>query len=270
MSLLQEIQDAAVDASVPISTLLRKCAVLAARLNNDELRAWVAKELNGYENDADTPDYRILGAHATGHLAGPFGSGYKNITIPPMVLPEWGRKFAEQVRFTQPIATVEGIGPHPEDRAVDLIVKELKVAQPAWHSQVRVCYPGSKTACDWLLGDPVEWAIEIKMARPNGDNGKPDDTAIKDILSPFAADRSAVTDCSKLAESDVAPRKALLIYGFDDRRRPLSQMIEAFEILAGTRVRLGERHSASFSGLVHPVHAAGGVVGWEVLGLHQQ
>ena len=46
MSLLQDIQNAAVDANVPISTLLRKCAVLAARLNNDKLRAWVAKELN--------------------------------------------------------------------------------------------------------------------------------------------------------------------------------------------------------------------------------
>jgi hypothetical protein len=55
MSLLQDIQDAAVDAAVPISTLLRKCAVLAARLDNDELRAWVAKELNRYEKAEDVP-----------------------------------------------------------------------------------------------------------------------------------------------------------------------------------------------------------------------
>jgi hypothetical protein len=60
------------------------------------------------------------------------------------------------------------------------------------------------------------------MARPNGDNGKPDDTAIKDILSPFRADRSALTDCLKLAESPIQARRAILIYGFDDGRRPLA------------------------------------------------
>ena len=110
MSLLQDVQATAIDASVPISTLLRKCAVLANRLNNDELRAWVAKELNGYKSADDVPDYRILGASATGHLAGPFGSGYQNITIPPILLPDWGRKYAEEMRFTQPIATIEDLG----------------------------------------------------------------------------------------------------------------------------------------------------------------
>jgi hypothetical protein len=65
--------------------------------------------------------------------------------------------------------------PHPEDRAVDLIVAELKVLRPDWHIALQQCYPGSKQTCDLLWGDPPEWAIEIKMFRPNGDNGEPDD-----------------------------------------------------------------------------------------------
>ena len=109
MSLLQDVQNAAIDASVPISTLLRRCAVLASRLNNDELRAWVAKELNGYKSADDVPDYRILAAPATGNLSGPYRSG-QNITIPPILLPDWGRKYAEVMRFTQPIATIEDLG----------------------------------------------------------------------------------------------------------------------------------------------------------------
>jgi hypothetical protein len=117
---------------------------------------------------------------------------------------------------------------------------------------VRVCYPGSRTTCDWLLGDPLEWAIEIKVARPNGDNGKPDDTAIKDILSPFRTDRSALTDCLKLAESPIKARRAILIYGFNDGRRPLSDIINAFEILARSRVNLGQRQAAQLGPLVHP------------------
>jgi len=158
-----------------------------------------------------------------------------------------------------------GIGPHPEDRAVDLVMRELTAERPHWRSQLRVCYPGSKQTCDWLLGDPVEWAIEIKMARPNGDNGKPDDTATKDILSPFRVDRSALTDCLKLAESRIPARRAILIYGFEDTRRPLSEMISAFETLARSRVTLGARHASRFGPLVHPIHVTGEVNAWEIL-----
>ena len=157
-----------------------------------------------------------------------------------------------------------GIGPHPEDRAVDLIVAELAISRPGLRISLRQCYPGSKQTCDLLLGDPVEWAIEIKMFRPNGDNGKPDDTAIKDILSPFASDRSALSDCRKVAESEIAPHRAILIYGFDDQRKPLGDMVEAFETLARTRVRLGNRHEAPIGPLVHPVHRTGSVFAWEV------
>src|SRR5262245_39615381 len=96
---------------------------------------------------------------------------------------------------------------------------ELASLRPAWHSRLGARYPDSKQTCDWVLGDSPEWAIEIKMSRPNGDNGRPDDTAIKDILSPYSSDRSALTDCTKLTNSTIAQRKAILIYGFDDARR---------------------------------------------------
>ena len=158
-----------------------------------------------------------------------------------------------------------GIGPHPEDRAVDLVMAELSAMRPQWNGQLRVCYPGSKQTCDWFLGSPPEWAIEIKMARPNGDNGKPDDTAIKDILSPYASDRSAIADTIKLAESTLACRLAILIYGFDDVRRLLESIISAFETLARARVRLGARCDASLGELVHPVHRTGRVYAWEIV-----
>jgi len=171
---------------------------------------------------------------------------------PEAVSPRSGRRY-------QP-----GIGPHPEDRAVDLIVRELAAMRSDWAIALRRCYPGSKQTCDLLWGEPPEWAIEIKMARPNGDNGKPDDTAIKDILSPFSVDRSAVSDCRKLAQSDIAPHRAILIYGFDDPRRPLAEMITAFETLARTRASLSDRHQAGIGPLVHPVHKTGAVFAWEV------
>ena len=39
--------------------------------------------------------------------------------------------------------------------------------------------PLAGETCDIGLGSPLEWAIEVKMARAYGDNGKPDDTWIE-------------------------------------------------------------------------------------------
>lgn len=82
MALLQEIQDAAVDSKVDLSTLLRKCKVLAARLANAEFKQWVENELNGYHDRNSLPDYRIIKVHSKGHFSGPFQSGMKNADMP--------------------------------------------------------------------------------------------------------------------------------------------------------------------------------------------
>jgi hypothetical protein len=60
MSLLREIQEAAIDAKLPLATLLRKCKVLGARLGNGDFKEWVENELNGYTSTDDLPEYRVL------------------------------------------------------------------------------------------------------------------------------------------------------------------------------------------------------------------
>lgn len=62
MTLLREIQAAATDGTVEISTVLRKAKILASRLKNREFGQWVDCELNGYSDVADLPPYRILPA----------------------------------------------------------------------------------------------------------------------------------------------------------------------------------------------------------------
>ncbi|MBF0290686.1 MAG: hypothetical protein HQK86_00860 [Nitrospinae bacterium] len=47
MSLLRDIQTAAVAPDTDVATLLRKCKILAVRLGNDDFKAWVDHELNG-------------------------------------------------------------------------------------------------------------------------------------------------------------------------------------------------------------------------------
>ena len=110
-----------------------------------------------------------------------------------------------------------------------------------------VRYPTSRQTCDIGLGSPLEWAIEVKMARAYGDNGKPDDTWIKDLLSPYPEDRSALTDAHKLRDSAFSCHRAVLVYGFDYASKPLEAIFVALETLLRAQLSVGSRVHASFA-----------------------
>ena len=108
---------------------------------------------------------------------------------------------------------------------------------------LNVPYPeASRQKCDLCIGSAPnwEWAIEVKMLRRMGDNGKPNDNILMHILSPYPQDRSALTDCSKLIESGFSGRKAVVIYGYDYPEFSMDLAIQAFEILSRSTVQLGE------------------------------
>src|SRR5262245_40330914 len=160
-----------------------------------------------------------------------------------------------------------GIGPHTENAAVALVLAELG-KDPDWSGVPCgqfVDYPNQRAqVCDLWFGEPEEWVVEVKMARLRGDNGKPDDMTIKKVISPYARDHSAVSDATKLSESEFSAEKAIIIYGFDYPNQSVDPLIEAFETLADQKVELGPRCEVDLGRLVHPVHAAGRVFGWHV------
>jgi hypothetical protein len=163
-----------------------------------------------------------------------------------------------------------GIGPHPETQAVALVAQELAgLNHERYGNRLRtgIPYPGLRQKCDLCIGvgPSYSWSVEIKMLRLMGDNGKPNDNMLMHILSPYPGDRSALTDCVKLLESGLPGRKAILIYGFDYPGLPMDPAIEAFEVLAERTVTPGPRTVGGYGELVHPVHRAGRVFGWEVL-----
>jgi len=129
-----------------------------------------------------------------------------------------------------------------------------------------VDYPHSRLKCDLGIGEPLEWAIEVKMARAFGDNGKLDDTWLKDLLSPYPSDHSALSDASKLRLSSFDCRLAILVYGFDYPTHPLEIALHALDVLLRDAGSVGSPISAGFENLVHSVHARGSVTAWEILG----
>jgi AbiTii len=105
--LLLEIQKEAVDGNTELSTVLRKCLVLATRLGHRQLKDWANWELNGYPASSELPDYRILkGLHSFGHFFGIAGSAIKNAPLSLLNLPEPGRRNFQDPPLREGVASI--------------------------------------------------------------------------------------------------------------------------------------------------------------------
>ncbi len=179
------------------------------------------------------------------------------------------RPQAVNIRSKEPFQA--GIGPHSEAQVVKLVTDEMALYQPERYKDAiatGVPYPElPRQKCDFCIGDYSSWgwAVEVKMLRFLGDNGKLNDNILMHILSPYPKHRSALTDCIKLSGSQLGISKAVLIYGFEHDEWPLALAVEAFEILANAKIGLGSRCMAEFDNLIHPVHTRGKVFGWQLL-----
>ncbi|MCY0853144.1 hypothetical protein [Cupriavidus sp. D39] len=108
MSLIRSIQAEAIEAATSVSSLLRKCKLLAARLDHAQLAQWVEQELNGYPDDADLPAYRVTRAYSYGNFAGPFSTA-TDLQIPVEILPEALQDHYRVARLGHAISYYEGL-----------------------------------------------------------------------------------------------------------------------------------------------------------------
>ncbi len=125
MTLLEEIQYAAVDAKSDLGTLLRKCKVLAARLGSQQLEDWLIWESNGYPDNVDVPDYRIWPLELMGNFSGPFQSGIRNAPISLLFVPEKSRKSYERYQCRLSVANVENALTQSEGGMVQVSTGDL-------------------------------------------------------------------------------------------------------------------------------------------------
>jgi hypothetical protein len=109
MTLLEDIQEAAVDSKSNLAALLRKCKLLAARLGSQPLEDWVLWESNGYPDGVAVPDYRVWRLEVKGHFAGPLGFALRGVPIPLPYLPTESRKHFKRYEYRQSIASVEAL-----------------------------------------------------------------------------------------------------------------------------------------------------------------
>lgn len=105
VTLLRDIQHAAIGVDTPVAVLLRQCLVLGVRLGHQGLKDWANLELAGYPDDADLPPYRKkFSTQVLGDLSGPYQSGMRNAGLAKSAIPDefaWLREslFTAEVRM---------------------------------------------------------------------------------------------------------------------------------------------------------------------------
>lgn len=147
-----------------------------------------------------------------------------------------------------------GVGPYGEPQLLKMVAEHLNRSPQ---------YPlGVKTMLTPDLLIAGSWALEIKIARPFGDNGKLAENWSVNLLHPYAGNTSLLGDCLKLRSYPRQERKAVIVIGHehDPPLVSLEPLMRSFEVIATVvlSIRLGERVSALRTNLIHPVHHIGG------------
>ena len=107
MTLLQQIQNDAIESDGDIGALLRRCRILAQRLGVAEFKEWVVCELEGYPSEEDLPKYRVIRTPLSfGYFVGAYGRVMKNGQIPIGAIPETLRDDLTTLRFAESVGSI--------------------------------------------------------------------------------------------------------------------------------------------------------------------
>lgn len=155
-----------------------------------------------------------------------------------------------------------GVGPYGEPQLVREITQILN-SKDTYQGKVE-----TRRKPDLLI--KCSWALEFKIVRPFGDNGKEAENWSVNLLHPYEGSISALGDCLSLLQLNMHEKKVIVVIGYehDPPEIPIQPLIESFEILAEKimKIKLGPRVTKNRKKLIHPVHQQLTVYAWEVIG----
>jgi hypothetical protein len=154
-----------------------------------------------------------------------------------------------------------GVGPFGEPQLVKFIVIYLNQLSKYRRAAL------TKRNPDLLI--PNEWAVEFKITRPFGDNGKEAENWSVNLLHPYPGNVSTIGDCYKLSKYRGPERRAVVVVGYEHLPPivDLTVLIASFEAIARNvlGITLSPRLETRHDGLIHPTHQALRVFAWEVM-----
>jgi hypothetical protein len=155
-----------------------------------------------------------------------------------------------------------GVGPYGEPQVIRKVLQYLKTNYPNIYSNAK-----TKRVPDLLI--PNQWALEFKIIRPFGDNGKEAEHWSQNLLHPYEGNVSSIGDAIKLRKSELIERKGIIAitYEHDPPKIQVQVLVDCFEYISRNIVyiSLGNRYTKTISNLIHPVHQQCTVYGWELI-----
>jgi hypothetical protein len=175
MSLLHDMQAAAINPETSVTDLLRMCMILASRLENKELLKWVNQELNGYEPLTDLPSYRIVKCGSFGNFANGHAV-WSNLQISAFGVPNDFHSYIDTMYFRQGLEALTYMVEHAKkdsikfawDKEVAFVVG--KCNYPNWQclDAYRLVSVGVIAAIiDTIKTRILDFVLEIEKEDPN-------------------------------------------------------------------------------------------------------
>jgi hypothetical protein len=153
-----------------------------------------------------------------------------------------------------------GVGPYGEPQLIRSVAAIMDTL-PRYSGRV-----ACKRTPDLLIAE--QWALEFKIVRPFGDNGKEAEDWSVNLLHPYSGNVSALGDCLKLRALATAVRKVVIAIGYEHTppRISLEPLFSAFELIAREvmDIQLYPRVQNTRTGLIHPVHQQLTIAAWEL------
>lgn len=118
MKLVEELRNDIVNPNNKLSDALRKAKILASILKDKEFKKWIDNELNGYKNENELPEYRVLSTQNFGTFSGSFGSGAKNVGVPIWKMPDDFQKQWSVSKFTNGIRELESLAEEGQQKSL--------------------------------------------------------------------------------------------------------------------------------------------------------
>jgi len=144
------------DESEPLAGLLRKCLLLGAETGSVPLREWARRELNGYGDGDDVPEYRMLSAAIS--VDSQSGSTWvRGQIVDPLQMPAEARKYlSDSMPARQPVEELAELATRKE---LSFTNSGLAYAQSVWNEKlgpyqsiISIRYVTSGSAIAGILG----------------------------------------------------------------------------------------------------------------------
>ncbi len=133
-TLLRSLRDRMLDESEPLAVLLRKCLLLGAETGSVSLREWARKELNGYGDHDEVPEYRRVAGVPISMDSLSGNSWTKGQILDRHQLPRKAWDYVpETFSFKQPVEELEKLA---DQRSLSFSSPGLAMAMNIWNQEL--------------------------------------------------------------------------------------------------------------------------------------